>query len=175
MTFEVKKSQITGVDYDALVLAHTAELTKYADHMAAVARGEADAYPPPYADPLIDNAIRRPDLVPDYVIVDDGPSPEQLFEQRRKNLHIAVNDLETAAKRRVVTDARRKLLSLQANQIMRKPVEKRAPDEVSFLDNLQAIQDRIDNIVMHGAALQVEVEGLSSDTIDAWTPSAFPE
>lgn len=76
MTLQILRSQLAGVsesDFELVVRTHAENLRAFEQHMEHIRAGskEHQPYPPPHSLPIVDRAVRRPDFVPDYRIIDD--------------------------------------------------------------------------------------------------------
>lgn len=147
MPIEVKKSQIpAGFNFKDAVIAHADEWTEWLRHDHLVKEGKADAYPPPVARPLIDAAVRRNDdntVTPDYVIVDDGPTPEQILRTKKNALLAEVGRMEQSAIDAIIPIGKRRLRDMTYNNIMNVAAT-RSQQEYGALNALQrAVQSRL--------------------------------
>lgn len=181
MTKQIPLSELRGdTTFAAKVTAHCAELNAHADHMARVAHGEADPYPPPFAPALIDQAIRQDatgrsgSYVEDYQIVDDGPTPEQVFAQKKQTMLAQVITAERAAMHAVLPEGKRRLMSRQVGVAAAKKPEDRTPDDKALLADDITRQAKFDAIDHHAAVQMAAIEDLMAGTIDVWQMAPFP-
>lgn len=124
MTVKILKSQVSpGFE---LAVADFAQAMR--DWRAHMKRVEADKkngvegiekhepYARPYAPELIDAAVDE-EGNPDYEIVDDGPTPEQILIAKKSALFSEVLQAEAAAAEKIVPSAKRRLFNLQESSI----------------------------------------------------------
>lgn len=184
MTLKVPRSQIEGTDFAALVAEHVVALQAHASHMAIV-RSQADrpaeertheAYPPPSPHPLVDAAVRRVEgggFAADYVVEDDGPTPEEVFVRKKAELMGAVGAAETAAKAAVMPAGKVRLHAILVADAGAKK-KGRTTEERAALELDEVVTKKFDAINRHGAVLHSEVEDLTAETVDGWKMKEFP-
>ncbi len=124
MTAKILKSQVSQ-DFELAVANYAQAMREWRAHMKRV---EADAkngvegiekhepYARPYAPELIDAAVDE-EGNPDYEIVDDGPTPEQILVAKKSVLFQAVLQAEAAAGEKIVPTGKRRLFNLQESSI----------------------------------------------------------
>lgn len=104
MTVKILRSRIAP-DFEVVVAHHAAELRAWKEHMARVAADDKKnvtgierhvAYPRPAADQLVEHAINEND-VPDYQILEDGPTPAETLRLKKIELLHAVSVAESSA------------------------------------------------------------------------------
>lgn len=144
MTHRIQKSTIlpaTEADLQRCVLNFATELAAWLNHADAVRSGIADPYPAPTAHPDIMAAVRqdRADdgsivVMPDYEVVDDGPSAADVLAAKKRELSAAVVDAEVAASERVFPTAKRRLWLLTAADV----AAKRTASEQALLASIDA-------------------------------------
>lgn len=185
MTKQILKSELRGdTAFAAKVTAHCAELNAHAAHMAAVAKGEADPYPPPFAPALITQAITVSagggpaegiaHYAEDYVIVDDGPTPEQIFASKKQALLAQVAAAECAAQHAILPEGKRRLFNRQVGAAMAKAPEAHTPEDAALIAAHEAIKAKFDAADHHAAVQMAAIEDLTPETIDAWQMPPFP-
>lgn len=178
MTKKILLSELRGdTAFAAKVTAHCAELNAYAAHMAAVARNEAEPYPPPFAPALIVQAIGQDaggQYVADYQIVDDGPTPEQIFARKKQALLAQVAAAERAALHAILPEGKWRLANRQVGAAVAKKPEDRTPADTALIAEDEARRLKIDAIDNHGAVQMAAIEDLTAATIDAWQMPPFP-
>lgn len=191
MTKQILKSALRGdVAFAAKVTAHCAELNAHAAHMAAVGRGEADPYPPPFAPALIAQAIvvtasagdghgiaqyvEDYEIIDDDVAIDDGPTPEQAFAQKQQALLAQVAAVERAALNAILPEGKRRVFSRQVAVAMAVPQDKRTPDQNALIAENETLNAKFDAVDHHAAVQMAAIEDLTADTIDAWQMPPFP-
>lgn len=93
---------------------------------------------------------------------------------RKEALAEDVDEMATAAKRRLLPPYRRALMSAELRQINRVPADQHSEAQKQTLARYQALQDLASQVDVHAALLKDEIEGLTDATIEAWRPAAFP-
>ena len=166
------------------VAAHIVELESYQKHCAAVARGEADPYPPPATHPEVEAAISRtgPEgnqkFAPDYKFVDFIPvEPEdaEALESRKHVLMAEVHAMENAAINDLLPIRKWRLHSMEYEDIVKKKMAKeklsRAEEEKhsEHTARLAALRE----IQLHHAALESQIEDLTFSNINDWKLTEF--
>jgi hypothetical protein len=97
----------------------TDPITEYQNAMAAYEQFELSR-PAPFPEPM-----DHPDIVaaindkgePEFEVFDDGPSPAEVLEQKKKALAMEVTAMEHAALEAVVPDRKRRLLNIRLNDL----------------------------------------------------------
>jgi hypothetical protein len=122
---KIAKSQLPP-GFDVMVAAHAHEMKNWRAHMARVADDEKNgvtgidrhvSYPQPEAHPMVAAAVNENDE-PDYEIVDDGPTPAQIFEAKKAALLNAVSQAEFAAIEAVVPMGKRRMFAYRETAIL---------------------------------------------------------
>lgn len=172
MTVKIMLSAIGDlVAFKALVDDHAAELRQYAEHVAAVKMGEAQGYPPPVANELVDRAVRRPDLVPDFEVVDDVTPPPLSLEEKKQRLHARIRQLESEAMSRDMPVGKRRLLSLKLREALETPENARTDDETSIVSSHEDLAKRDRALQRRAAEMQAVVDDLTAEDIDSFEPN----
>ena len=124
MTTQIPKSQVTPqLELDIANFAQA--MRDWRAHMARVAEDDKNGvhgiekhepYQRPIASDLVDAAVDE-DGNPDYVIVDDGPDPEQILNAKKSALFGEVLRAEAVAAENIVPTAKRRLFNLQESAI----------------------------------------------------------
>ena len=146
------------------VAAHIVELESYQKHCAAVARGEADPYPPPATHPEVEAAISR-----------TGPEDAEALESRKHVLMAEVHAMENAAINDLLPIRKWRLHSMEYEDIVKKKMAKekvsRAEEEKhsEHTARLAALRE----IQLHHAALESQIEDLTFSNINDWKPTEF--
>jgi hypothetical protein len=182
MVFQIPKSKV-GPGFDAAIAAYLDEVEGWRQHMESVARDPVtyQPYPAPVAPPLIAQALRqdrdgdgRVTFVPDYEVVDDAPTPDQTLRVKKDRLLMLVSQMEIQAAAAVVPPAKRRYLSILANDAVGKDAQLRTETDTSALTMQTDATDRFAAIDRHGAKLMYDIEDLTEETIDSWAPEEFP-
>jgi hypothetical protein len=192
-------------NFDQSVHQHCADVAAHSAHMAKAKDGKADPYPPPEPHRLIARAVAiSPSGVctPDYEIDEDMPSKEAIGAAELANKktillnqvsqeegrlvsaiipsgkhrahHFRREDINAAdAKRQNEIAAKKK--KLDPDELTRAVIAGRPAEDAAFLADHDAKMDSIRAISRHGALLHSEIEDLTADTIDKWTPKSFPK
>ncbi len=159
MTLKVKKSQVAGVDFAAMVNAHVAALNAHARHMANVESDPKnfEGYPAPIAQSLVTGAVgwNGSSFFADYDVEDDGVAA---MRARKDALLDMVARLEIAARDAVDPPGKRRLNAIK----------------IARGDAVSTPTDKLAAIDLLAAEMMAEVEDLTIETIDAWTPKEFP-
>jgi hypothetical protein len=168
---QVPLSALAGVsreDFDLVVLAHAENLRQHKEHhdareaeLAALAPDdnggsvERQPYPAPHAMPLVDECVRRPDMVPDYEIVDDGPTPEQSLRSKKDAAIAVIIDWEISQLQPIqLAPGKQRMhalklaasdpdaLALQKNiEAKSQPIQMRSAKWCSQIEDLKSIED----------------------------------
>ena len=130
---KVLKSQI-GPSYQADVATYAAELAEWKAHMAKVAADKAAGvpkekanapYPEPTAPPLVAGAVDETGK-PNFKIVDDGPSPDQVLATKKQALITRVRLAESDAVRRLVPEGKVRAYGARHNGVMAADADREA-------------------------------------------------
>ena len=122
---KIMKSQV-GPSFVADVSSYVADLADWKTHMAKVEADKAAGvpkerahapFPAPLASPAVAAAIDE-NGHPNYQIIDDDPTPEQVLSEKKKNLFYAVRRAEEEAKSRVIPPGKIRILGMHQNAIM---------------------------------------------------------
>lgn len=120
----VKYSELgatSPADFDAMVHAFAKEVLTHRAHMKKVASGEAQAYPPPVAHPMIAQCLGEDGSV-NYQLLDDRPPPPSEAQAAMDTIHrqklllvqrVVAEEERVAAK--IFPHGRRRLLNIQRN------------------------------------------------------------
>lgn len=164
MTAQIPKSQVTPqLELDIATFAQA--MRDWRAHMALVEKDKRDGiegidrhepYPRPIAPELIDSAVDE-DGKPDYEIVDDGPTSEQLLNAKKAALFGEVLKAESIAAELVVPAAKRRLFNLQEAAIY-------AADEKIAADLKKKKKGRIAKV--WDAALGKDVDAIAVEAAD---------
>lgn len=166
----------TREDFEMCVQVHAADLRAHDAHMQKVANGVDDhvAYPPPVALQIVDQCIRRPDLVPDYEIVDDSPTPAERLRAARHERRGELATLEANARAAVVPHGKLRARSIREADVRALPEKKRSRVDAAFLREQEDIAAKFEAIHRHGAKLEAEIEDLDEEALKSWRPVPFP-
>lgn len=175
MTATIKTSEINALglnmnQLEAAINAHAQELRWHRDHHADAAR---DPYPDPVAHPLVDLCIRRPDLVPDFVVVDDT---KPTLEQRKSDLVHTLTMEEIAAVQRIWPQRKRRLDSIVYSEAMQKidgESDLRTADEKKACSDFEDRTLKVAEIEKAAAQAQADIDDLTEETIGAWSNPKF--
>lgn len=122
---KVMKSQVRPT-FAADVAAYSQELADWKAHMARVAADRAAGvpkekafapYPAPVAEPSIMSAIDA-DGKPNYQIVDDSPSPEEVLASKKQDLILQVRLEEQRLKSMVLPSGKLRAFGFRQNSIV---------------------------------------------------------
>lgn len=186
MTVKIPLSELgqtSAEDFDMCVRVHARDLLEHDAHHTKIAQGDTERvpYPPPVTVPLVDRAIRRPDFVPDYEIVDDTPepppppTPEERLAAARLWKRSELGQAEAEAANAVVSPGKVRLFSLTEADIRSKPEKSRSKKDEAFLKEQEARGARLAAIYRHGAELEAQIEDLDEEALKTWQPAPFPE
>lgn len=149
MAYEVLKSRLRGIDnFDAIVRQHAKNLRDWHAHQELVAAKQADPYPPPSAPEIVDSAVRRPDFVPDYELIDDT------IRMARDSLLGQISEAEAKLHAEIVPPGKRRLYADD-------------PQHAPAFKRMAAVSE-------HATKLMAEVEDLPPDKLASWSFS-FPK
>ncbi|MES2167950.1 MAG: hypothetical protein V4458_13115 [Pseudomonadota bacterium] len=196
MTHTVKKSVADHIgDFPGAVAKFAGELSAWSAHMKRV---DADAnnlaikpidkhapFPRPTAHRDIDLAVNSDTFQPDYVVEDDGPTPEQRLELKKIELFNQVAAAEQAALNAVTPPMKRRFLKIRQAEIQKSDLDRaeqlkdkpnfkkamrsaRAKDENDFIDDHDRRQQRMDEIIRKAAKMQHDIDDLTIDNVDEW-------
>ena len=164
MTAKIPKSQVTPqLELDIANFAQA--MRDWRSHMARVEEDKKNGvegiekhepYQRPIASDLVDAAVDE-DGKPDYVIVDDGPTAEQILNSKKAALFGEVLRAEAAAAELVVPTAKRRLFNLQESAIY-------AADEKIAADLKKKKKGRIAKV--WDAALGKDVDAIAVEAAD---------
>lgn len=191
-------------DFDAMVAKHVEELVVHRAHMKEVDAGRAKPYPGPRAHQMIELSIRDDGntFVGDYRIEDDSAAlAARSIEERKTALALDVTREEHALCETVLPTRKRRALSFRRqdvqdsdadrrNNILKTAVArniKRTADEIDadveagrtteqagVVKEYEETNAAIIAITRHAAELHAQIEDLTVETIDNWTPAPFP-
>lgn len=164
MTTQIPKSQIWP-EYELAVAEFAEAMRNWRAHMARVKQDEENGvqgldkhipYPRPIAPELVDRAVDE-DGKPDYEIVDDGPTAEQLLAHKKALLLALLHEAERDAQEKIVPQAKRRLFMLREAAIRNADVELAFELKKKKKGRLAKVWD---------AALGREVDAVSIDAAD---------
>lgn len=130
---KVLKSRI-GPSYQVDVSTYAAELAEWKAHMAKVAADKAAGvpkekanapYPQPSAPPLVAGAVDETGK-PNFQIVDDSPSPDDVLSAKKTALITAVRIAENAAIRRLIPEGKVRTYGARQNSIIAADADREA-------------------------------------------------
>jgi hypothetical protein len=194
---------VSAEQFGSLVADHARNLLEHALHMKRVAAEDASrpaivsdslrshldsgrpegswappprahvGYPPPPAPPLVDQAVRRPDFVPDFEVFDDGPTPAQKLRAAKDALLVRVGQLEGQAVAAVLPAPGKQRAEAIRERDLRAGAVLSSADE-AFLEERDRQRARLEEIERHAAAMASEVEDLPSvEEAGRWQPRPF--
>lgn len=186
---KIKLSQLAGrmsvPDFAKAVEDHARELGWHRDHHTAIASGEErDPYPAPVASELVDAAVRRPDLIPDYEIEDD--LTPTLEHKRMLVVHrlveaeaAAIDAIRPRLKHRLdeilYREAMAKILPPDPDDGVDGKVEDgRSEAEKAMCEEHEERHRRFAAVHKHAAKVQSDVADIPAEEIDAWAIPPFP-
>lgn len=135
---KIMKSDVKST-FASDVTSYASELAEWKAHMARVASDKAAGvpkerafapYPAPVSDPNVMRAVDA-DGNPNYQIIDDSPTPDQILENKKVDLITKVRMAEQNAVTRIVPRGKRRAFDFRQNDIT-------AADEVRATALLQA-------------------------------------
>lgn len=177
MTHLVLRSSIKdGKTFARDVDTHAEELRNYELHHAAVLRGEADHYPPPSAPSDVDKAVRRPDFIPDYKIVDRLPVQHgdiAALIQCKHELQQQINAMELAAVHALLPLGKWRLAGIEYGLALQKLLQEQSAQEKAIVAAHGSRLRTLDAIKLHHAQLESQIEDLTFDTINDWVPTPY--
>lgn len=118
MTYRVGRSKIAAFpDFGAEVARYVGDLNAWHEHAEkAKTDPEYHPYPRPVAHPEVVAAVSEragdagvPVFVPDFIVEDDGPTPEQKLRAKKNILLAHVSDLEREAAHAVLPIGKRRI------------------------------------------------------------------
>lgn len=197
MTHKIPRSSIpAGVDLNAEVAAYVADLKEWGQHNARcvaeaarrkntdpapVTPPENQPYPAPIASRLVWSALEvdwntdgTVNIVTDYEIEEDGPTPAEQLVARRNELLGRVATMEMAAGDAVVPSAKRRHIEFLATDAEAVDPDKRTDADRLAIAARDDMRVRLDAIARHGAKLQADVADLAAGATEGWTPEEFP-
>lgn len=116
----VFKSQIRGIDFPAAVQAHCEELNAWQKHMAKVGVDpEYVPHPAPQAGADVAASLTEKDgaWVPDFEIIDDDPTPEEVLREKKNVLLARTVVMEREAEAAVVPLGKRRMFAIREGDI----------------------------------------------------------
>lgn len=211
MTHKIPKS-VAGSDFEVRVAAHAKEIRDWKEQMAKV---KSQANDPKIS--TIDRWVSRhkptehehimaavnDDGLADFVLVDDGPSPEQALEAKKNNLINLVTVAEQAAINAVVPRGKVRMFNIREGDIREadrtriRPgladavkaavginvqpktddaIEKARPaDDTKFLADQKNRREKVDAVIRAVANMLSDIDDLTIDNVDAWKMPDFPK
>lgn len=164
MTAQIPKSQ-TWPEYELVVAEFAEAMRTWRAHMEKVKRDEEIGvqgidrhvpYPRPVAPELVDRAVDE-DGKPDYEIVDDGPTAEQILADKKSLLISQIHEAEIAAGEKIVPYAKRRLFMLREAAIRNADIDLAVELKKTKKGRLAKVWD---------AALGREVESMAVEAAD---------
>jgi hypothetical protein len=134
--------------------------------------------PAPTAPAMIENLVKRvppagPDeFVADYQIIDDTPPPKSLAERKGELLSMLARE-EQDALNAVLSPAKRRLLGMEVARVSGIQADQRSKSDKAILEESVRIARLGQAIQLHGAKMMAEVEDLTEETIEGWSPKEF--
>lgn len=130
MTYRVLKSRIADLpDFELRVADFVKKANDHAEHMKKVGVDpEYEAFPAPRAHPEIVAAMTQAGdgrFSSDYVIVDDGPTPEQVLRAKKDRLLAVVSAMENDAEHTILPRARRRFFQMREQDIRTADAQRR--------------------------------------------------
>lgn len=177
MTYKIKKSVADVLpNFKKAVEIHARDLKAWHEQMANVKKDPKNfqPYDPPWAPEEVDRAVRRPDFVPDYEIVDDGPSPEEVLQQKKKDLTNQVSLAHHEAVGRVLPHGKHLLAQLRYNGAASKNERDRTKADKQVMAEHEARQEQLQALQLQLAEALAEVEDLTAATVDRYKVPKFP-
>lgn len=159
---KIKKSSIShyGDTFEPMVAAYVQELRSWKEHMKRVEEDEANGvadghapYPRPTSQPEIIASLNA-DGNPDYEIVDDSPSADQILALQKSKLAAEVASTEAAALEKSYPVNRRRLVEIKSRGVVQRDEARKSIFIAQY-----------NNMVQKVAALQAEL----SKTVDLST------
>lgn len=200
-------------DFAADVAAHKAEAARWTEHMERVegekslpplehpsAEGHETAesyqaalsewtteaskrhapYPAPVAHPIIAQAAEH-----GYLVVDDGPTPQEIFEAKRADARAAITAAEVAEAEKVFPTAKRRYADILVSEVLRRDadrftetkvgVEGRSAEDKKIMAERSDREAKLARIERWAAKQQFELEDVGPDAIDGWTIEPYSE
>lgn len=208
MPHKIKKSDADKWPNFALsVQAYVAELRTWTEHMARVAADEKNGvvglekhspYPGPFADPIIMSAVNEHGDV-DFEIEDDGPSAEEMLQEKKRDLFRKVTEAEVAAVSALIPPGKQRMMEIMERDVRAQDFTRRIsladklklkarfvknpetvlaklrhPEETDFLKDQEATRSKIDAVHRAAAQMLHNIEDLMLDNVDAWVMPDFP-
>ncbi len=183
MMFQVPKSRVAGIDFGRTIASHLDALEKWRQHMANVARDPStyQPYPAPIAPPMVAQALREErdgdgvlSYVPDYELVDDGPTPQQTLQSKKNHLFGTVFHMEQVAAATVFPPSRRRHIEFLVSDASAKKPEDRSAEEKALIQKYEETTAKLVQVSRHGAMLNNQIEDLTEETVETWKPADFP-
>lgn len=144
MTAKIMSSRIRGMSFAEAVTQYAKNRTEWRQHMRNVGDDpdRFQPYPAPQAHPEVERALAEgPDgnsYVPDYIIVDDGPTPGQKLQAKKTEMFQVISQIEQAAAANVIPPMKRRMLDIQVGDIAAADAGRRT--EVLRADNERRLQ-----------------------------------
>jgi hypothetical protein len=212
MTFIVKQSEIDEHaraaspwlrdllnNFSLSVQQHALDLATHYTHMEEVVKQAVlpdgyegkthQAYPTPHTSPLIDQAVRRDTngkFIPDFQIINDRASTEQLAVRRLRKkkdaLTTLVTEEETRCLETIIPARKRRFLQIQYADVMVKRTfgdggilqDYRSSEELAFCKDYENRASQFQVVIRHAAQLHSDIEDLTLQNVDSWTMTPFP-
>ncbi len=177
MTHLIPRSHIPDENaFARAVELHAGELSSYETHIAAVNRGEAQYYPPPGAPVDVDLSVRRPDFVPDYLIVDCLPVQQgdiNALNQRKNELRHQVAQMEGASINVILPRGKWRFKEIEYQLSASKSLQERTAADLAIIAEQQERNLKVRDVNLHHARLESEIEDLNFDTVNQWVPTPY--
>lgn len=179
MTAQIRKSQVTP-QLELEIATFAQAMRDWRAHMERVEKDKRDGiegidrhepYPRPIASDLVDSAVDE-DGNPDYVIVDDGPTAEQVLNAKKSALFNEVLKAEAIAAEKIVPTAKRRLFNLQeaaigeADEKLAAELKKKKKGRIAKVWDAALGKD-VDAVTVEAADLRAQRSAKDNDHLDA--------
>lgn len=177
MPREILLSQLGGQQeaFEKAVVDHIVAL-----HAFSAQRGK----PRPAAHPLVEQSIKRlivpgkPDKhIPDYVIVDDLPPPEErpapTLEAKKNILHQRLTVAEHEAKYKILPQRKIRMANVKMQIAMATPEDDRTGEQREDIASYLHVQDQWRKIDLIAAQAESDIDDLTEETVDNWELPSF--
>jgi hypothetical protein len=179
MTHKVLRRNVPNEDaFAKAVQMYALEMQSYRTHLEALGRDPINfqAYPAPTAPPDIMASINPATLQSDYEVVDAIPVEKGdivALELRKSELHHQVQQMEAIAQHNLLPARKWRLAGLEYERAMNTPEADRVIEDNEMIRGHAARISKRRDIQIHHARLEAQIEDLSFDTINSWTPRPF--
>ena len=179
MTVKIPKSQ-TWPEYELAVAEFAEAMRNWRAHMEKVKKDDEDGvqgidrhtpYPRPVAPEIVDRAVDE-DGKPDYEIVEDGPTAEQILAHKKAMLLSQIHEAEVVAGEKIVPYAKRRLYMLTESAIRNADVDLAAELKKKKKGRLAKVWDaargiEVDAIAVEAADLREQRPQKDTEHLDA--------